>query len=200
MELPDFIHYVMKTIDGIITPLILFVEKLVFVDSPNDVIFGRIRGLIIKPFVKCDSIPYIGTGVYFVELLTREYKFGNKVVIFNNCKFHGPIEIGNGVFLNYDVEIRSHTKIGNNVSIGPGTLIISDTHKLGGCERRAGERVFNKIVIEDGCWIGANVTILGGVTIGKGSVIGAGMIISKDIPNNTKITVNGITQWVPLQK
>ena len=38
------------------------------------------------------------------------------------------------------------------------------------------------IVIGDGCWIGANVTVLPGVTIGRGSVIGAGSVVNKDIP------------------
>ena len=38
------------------------------------------------------------------------------------------------------------------------------------------------ITVEDDCWIGSNVTILDGVTIGKGSVIGAGTLVTKDIP------------------
>lgn len=38
------------------------------------------------------------------------------------------------------------------------------------------------ITIEDDCWIGSNVTILDGVTIGKGCVIGAGTLVTKDIP------------------
>lgn len=38
------------------------------------------------------------------------------------------------------------------------------------------------ITIEDDCWIGSNVIILDGVTIGKGSVIGAGTLVSKDVP------------------
>ena len=38
------------------------------------------------------------------------------------------------------------------------------------------------ITIEDDCWIGSNVIILDGVTIGRGSVIGAGTLVTKDIP------------------
>ena len=38
------------------------------------------------------------------------------------------------------------------------------------------------IVIEDGCWLATNVTVCGGVTIGKNSVIGAGSVVTRDIP------------------
>ena len=41
------------------------------------------------------------------------------------------------------------------------------------------------ITVEDDCWIGSNVTILDGVTIGRGSVIGAGTLVTKDIPEGS---------------
>ncbi|MHA7171699.1 DapH/DapD/GlmU-related protein [Arthrobacter monumenti] len=39
----------------------------------------------------------------------------------------------------------------------------------------------------DGTWVGASVTILGGVTIGRGSVIAAGSVVTKDVPNDTLV-------------
>jgi galactoside O-acetyltransferase len=42
-----------------------------------------------------------------------------------------------------------------------------------------------KIVVEDFVWIGANVTVLPGVTISTGSVVGAGSVVTKDIPPHT---------------
>jgi acetyltransferase-like isoleucine patch superfamily enzyme len=39
--------------------------------------------------------------------------------------------------------------------------------------------------VEDDCWIGSNVVILDGVTIGKGSVIGAGTLITKSVPEGS---------------
>lgn len=38
------------------------------------------------------------------------------------------------------------------------------------------------VIIEDGVWIGCNVTILKGVTIGRGAVVGAGSLVTKDVP------------------
>lgn len=42
-----------------------------------------------------------------------------------------------------------------------------------------------KVVIEDYAWIGSQVVILPGVTIGKGAIIGAGSVVTKDIPPMT---------------
>lgn len=187
IPLKRIFNYLIKTVDGIITPIILLMMKIIFIDSPADVIFGRIRGLLLVPFIKCSSIPYIGTNVYFLELLTRKYVFEKKIKVLNSCKFHGPVEIGDNVFFNYNVEMRSHTVIGNNVSIGPNTLIISDTHELGNEKKRAGKGIFKEIIIKDGCWIGANAMILGGVTVGTGSVIAAGSVVTRDVRPNTLV-------------
>ena len=50
-------------------------------------------------------------------------------------------------------------------------------------EKRAG-MTFQPIHIEKNVWIGANVTVLPGVTIGKGSIIAAGAVVTKDVPAN----------------
>lgn len=181
-------YYFLKGIDGIITPIILLMTKLVFIDSSIFSIFGRIRGLILSPFIECGSVPYIGKDVYFLELLTRKYVFGKNVGIHNSCKFFGPLKIGDNVDMNHNVEIRSETIIGNNVGIGPNTVLISDTHELGNEKKRAGKPVSKKIVIEDGCWIGANVIILGGVTIGAGSVIAAGSVVATNVRPNSLVS------------
>ncbi|WP_275077867.1 DapH/DapD/GlmU-related protein [Ligilactobacillus ruminis] len=45
-------------------------------------------------------------------------------------------------------------------------------------------RYAKPVVIEDGVWLGGNVTVWGGVTIGKNSIIGAGSVVTADIPEN----------------
>ena len=51
------------------------------------------------------------------------------------------------------------------------------------------------ITVEDDCWIGSNVTILDGVTIGKGSVVGAGTLVTKDIPAGS-VVVDKREKWI----
>jgi len=183
----NIVYYLLKGIDSVVTPIILLMTKIIFIDSSVFVLVGKIRGLILLPFIECGSVPFIGKDVYFLELLTRKYVFGKNVGISNFCKFFGPLEIGDNVDINYNVQIRPHTVIGNNVGIGPNTQFITDTHEMGDEKRRVGKPIVKKIIVEDGCWIGANVTVLGGVTIGAGSIISAGAVIATDIKPNSLV-------------
>jgi len=195
INLPKIIHhsYLLKfrlglliAIDGMITSIILLIIKLIFIDTSLKPVL-KIRGLILLPFIKCASVPNIGKDVYFFELLTKKCVFGKNVSISNFCRLIGPLEIGDNVSISNNVEVRHHTIIGNNVGIGPNTLFITDTHELGNQRQRVGKHIMKKIIVEDGCWIGANVIILGGVTIGAGSIIAAGSIVDTDIKPNSLV-------------
>lgn len=77
-------------------------------------------------------------------------------------------------------------RIGKNVNIGAGCMIVdSDFHPLDVIERRLHrvEKIeCGPVVIEEDAWLGANVMVLKGVTIGRGSVIAAGAVVSNSIP------------------
>ena len=76
---------------------------------------------------------------------------------------------------------RRNITIGNGVTIGPNVCIYDHDHDIknkGGC-------VLSDVKINDNTWIGSNVTILKGVTIGEHCVIGSGAIVTKDVPANT---------------
>ncbi|MBL4932591.1 acyltransferase [Clostridium paridis] len=116
-------------------------------------------------------------------------RIGNQVNILRRTELRAlkeqPIIIGNNTFINFDCIIRPNVTIGSNVSVGPGVHFISDNHKMGPSERRAGDASFDAIQVEDGCWIGANVTIISNVKIGKGSVIAAGAVVTRDCEPNS---------------
>ena len=75
-------------------------------------------------------------------------------------------------------------KRGKNVMFGPKCSLFAENHIFNDVENTIkSQGVCQKgIIVEDDCWIGSNVIILDGVTIGKGSVIGAGTLVTKDIP------------------
>lgn len=79
--------------------------------------------------------------------------------------------------------------IGKNVMFGPKCNLFAENHVFSDTESSIKSQGVQQkgITIEDDCWIGSNVTILDGVTIGKGSVIGAGTLITKDVPTGSVV-------------
>ena len=85
---------------------------------------------------------------------------------------------------------RAELRIGNNVIFGPKPTIITGDHRIDWI----GKHIINitdeeklpdqdlPVIIEDGVWCGANITILKGVTIGRGSVVAAGAVVTKSCP------------------
>lgn len=94
--------------------------------------------------------------------------------------------IGEGTFINHNAFLMDGgtITIGKHCLIGPNCGMYTGNHALDPLERRTGIETAPPIVIEDDVWVGGDVTILPGVTIGKGSVIGAKSLVNKDIPAN----------------
>lgn len=97
------------------------------------------------------------------------------------------IFIGDNFTGNFNITILDvkEVYIGDNVMIGPHTLITTVGHPLTPKGRRKHLAQATEIKIGNDVWIGGNVTILPGVTIGNNVVIGAGAVVTKDIPDNS---------------
>lgn len=100
------------------------------------------------------------------------------------CDYGFNIHTHGLTVINYNCVIldTSPVHIGANAFIAPGVCIACAGHAMLPEQRAQGIGYSKPITIEDDVWIGANATICGGVTIGKGSIIGAGSVVTKDIP------------------
>ena len=113
------------------------------------------------------------------------------------CEYGVNIEVGKDCFCNYNCVFLdiSKIKLGDNVWLGANVTLATPMHPL-----VYSERIYNDypdgyhdleyskpITIEDNCWIASNVTICGGVTIGRNSVVAAGAVVTKDMPANSII-------------
>ncbi len=120
------------------------------------------------------------------------FQIGRGTLIMGSLKLSagGPLArmltIGTHCHLNspFYAELNAPIVIGNNVSIGHNVVFITTNHDTSNPAYRAGQLSFDGIVLEDGAWIGACVTILPGVTIGKGSVVSAGALVTQSVPTN----------------
>lgn len=103
-----------------------------------------------------------------------------------NCDYGKNIHVGDNFLANYNVTILdiAPVYIGNYVMIGPNTLITTVGHPLSPLGRRKHLGQATPIRIGDDVWIGGNVTILPGVTIGNNVIIAAGAVVTKDISDN----------------
>jgi maltose O-acetyltransferase len=129
----------------------------------------------------------ISDGVRLRHRDQVDIHIGDLTKVWRGGEITGPVTIGSGVFINRDCYIRPGTVIGDNVNIGPFVRLVTDTHEIGTAKRRAGKVRHDPIVIGNGCWIGASVTILAGVVVGEGSVVAAGAVVAADVPENTLV-------------
>ena len=112
----------------------------------------------------------------------------------NNCTILSPFitdygcycSIGHDTFINHNAYLMDGggITIGHHCFIGPNCGMYTAIHPMLAEERNQGLEKALPIVIGDNCWIGADVTILPGVTIGSNTIIGAKSVVKKDIPDH----------------
>ncbi len=103
----------------------------------------------------------------------------------------GVLRLGSNTWLSPGVIFYTNEDasiiIGSNCDIGPGVEFITGNHVVGSSLRRAGHGTAKPIVVDEGCWIGAGVKILGGVSIGTGAIVAAGAVVVRDVPANVLV-------------
>lgn len=102
------------------------------------------------------------------------------------CDYGCNIRMGENVFINYNCVILDCAPVtfGDNVFIAPNCGFYTAGHPVDYPIRNAFLEFAKPITVGDNVWIGGNVVVLPGVSIGSGSVIGAGSVVSRDIPEN----------------
>lgn len=144
------------------------------------------RHLVLLPYVK-EQMKSVGEKVYF----PLKFSISN----LENMRMGNDVSLGeNFCVLNAFADVI----IGDHVMFGPGTTIITGNHRIDIMGKYMtqvtnADKIVNiggimqnpydaPITFEGDNWIGANVTILKGVTMEKGSVVAAGAVVTKDIP------------------
>ena len=101
------------------------------------------------------------------------------------CDYGFNISIGENFYANHNVTILDGAKVtfGDNVFIAPNCVFSTAGHAIDSEQRNKGLEIALPITVGDSVWIGTNVSVLPGVTIGNNTIIGAGSVVNKDIPD-----------------
>lgn len=102
------------------------------------------------------------------------------------CDYGHNISVGENFYTNHNCTILDGAKVtfGDNVFIAPNCVISTAGHAIDSEQRANGLEIAKPIKIGNNVWLGANVSVLPGVTIGDNTIIGAGSVVNKDIPSN----------------
>ena len=95
-----------------------------------------------------------------------------------NCVVGPKVNIGNGVKVQNNISIYEGVEVEDDVFLGPSMVFTNVTNPRAFIIRR---EEFKKTLLKKGCSIGANATIVCGVTIGEYSLIGSGTVVNKDV-------------------
>ncbi len=154
-----------------------FIEKDVHWQVPRRVFLGNRVMVGAGCFVDANSLEgrieladdvWLSRGCYLVTGPGMEIALGPQTYVGHRCLFygHGGIRVGRDVLMANDVQLicGNHTFTRRDLPI------------------RAQPTQERPIVIEDDVWLGASSIVLGGVTIGRGSVVGAGAVVTRSLP------------------
>lgn len=134
------------------------------------------------------------------DVTLREYTTIHDSEIGDECRIYERCSIKK-CHISEEVDINAgsyveNAEIGPKVQIGPNSSIVGVTHELGEDGMIFRNDVFERIILHEGVFIGANVVLLPGVDIGKGSVIAAGATVSQDIGSEMIVLGSPPTQQI----
>lgn len=146
-----------------------------------------------------------------MKIIAPDVKLGKNVVTYDFVNLYG-CKIGDNTKIGCFVEIRKEVSIGKNckiqafafipegitiedeVFIGPHVCFVNDKYpratNKNGAMKSARDWEVERTIVKKRAGIGANSTILCGVTIGENSIVGAGSVVTKNVPKNAIVAGN----------
>ena len=121
-----------------------------------------------------------GTKIWHFSHIMGGAKIGENCVIGQNCFVARDAKIGNGVKLENNVSVYTFVTLEDNVFVGPSAVFTNDLNPRAPYPK-GGKWI--PTLVKRGASIGANATIVCGITIGKWAFIGAGAVVTKDVPD-----------------
>ena len=121
-----------------------------------------------------------GTKIWHYCHIQSGARIGERCIFGQNCNVANDVIIGNNVKVQNNVSIYTGTTIESDVFLGPSCVLTNVSNPRSQVLRHA---LYEKTLIRRGATIGANATIVCGITLGRYCFIAAGAIVTKDVPD-----------------
>lgn len=119
------------------------------------------------------------TNIWQFCVIFPNAKIGNNCNICANVLIENEVFVGNNVTVKSGVQLWDGVTLEDNVFVGPNVTFTNDLFP----RSKNLDWKLSKTIVKKGASIGANATIICGVTIGEGAMIGAGSVVTKDVPS-----------------
>jgi UDP-2-acetamido-3-amino-2,3-dideoxy-glucuronate N-acetyltransferase len=148
-----------------------------------------------KLSVMVDNVPYFthpsafidkpcqigaGTKIWHCAHVMKGAKIGEKCILGQNVNIGNDVCIGNNVKIQNNVSVYTGTTIEDDVFLGPSCVLTNVTNPRSQVNRHS---LYEETLIKRGATVGANATIMSGITIGRYAFIAAGAVVAKDVPD-----------------
>lgn len=121
-----------------------------------------------------------GTKIWHFCHVQSGAKIGERCILGQNVNIANDVIIGNNVKIQNNVAVYTGTVVEDDVFLGPSCVLTNVTNPRSQVKRHS---LYEKILIKRGASIGANATIVCGITIGRYAFIAAGAVVAKDVPD-----------------
>jgi len=128
-----------------------------------------------------------GTKVWHFSHVMKGARIGSRCIIGQNVNVDGGATIGNNVKIQNNVSVYTGSVIEDDVFLGPSCVLTNVTNPRSQVNRHS---LYETTTLKRGCTIGANATIVCGVTVGNYAFVGAGSVVTKDVPDYALVLGN----------
>jgi UDP-2-acetamido-3-amino-2,3-dideoxy-glucuronate N-acetyltransferase len=132
-----------------------------------------------------------GTKIWHFSHIMKGARIGQRSVIGQNVNVDGGVVIGNNVKIQNNVSVYTGAVIEDDVFLGPSCVLTNVTNPRSQVNRHS---LYETTRLKRGCTIGANATIVCGVTIGRYAFAGAGSVVTKNVPDFALVVGNPARQ------
>ena len=157
------------------------------------------KKFFIHPSSYIDDNVTIGenTKIWYFSHILSNTTIGKNCIVGQNCMIGGNVTIGNQVKIQNNISVYDGVEIEDGVFLGPSMVFTNVINPRAFIEKKD---EFKKTLLKKGCSVGANATIVCGITIGRYAFIGAGAVVTKDVPDFALVYGNPskVQSWVSI--